>query len=255
MPLMEAASIKNDDRVTASQPTAKAVDEASLRYPGWRVVLACFLAAMFCWGFGLYGHGVYLTELHRLHGWPTSLISGARHRLLSADRGAGRFHQRRHRAARPASCVMLGGMLLLRQRGGAARRHQRALAALSRLHGDGGGRGDHACRRHQQRGRALVRPEAPAGDQPCAQRRELRRHPGHAGAGAGDRVFRVSRRDPRRDAAGGGGPAAGDCVLGRPACRRAARAPQRQPRPPAGPAEARCAAANSGAWPRRSRWR
>ncbi|HEY5801691.1 MAG TPA: MFS transporter [Burkholderiaceae bacterium] len=77
MPLMEAASIKNDDSVTASQPTAKAVDEASLHYPGWRVVLACFLAAMFCWGFGLYGHGVYLTELQRLHGWPTSLISGA----------------------------------------------------------------------------------------------------------------------------------------------------------------------------------
>ena len=53
------------------------LDETSLRYPGWRVVLACFLAAVFCWGFGLYGHGVYLTELHRLHGWPTALISGA----------------------------------------------------------------------------------------------------------------------------------------------------------------------------------
>ena len=77
MPLMEAASTKDDDRVIASQPTTKAVDEGTLRYPGWRVVLACFLAAMFCWGFGLYGHGVYLTELQRLHGWPTSLISGA----------------------------------------------------------------------------------------------------------------------------------------------------------------------------------
>ena len=28
-------------------------------------------------GFGLYGHGVYLAELNRLHGWSTSLISGA----------------------------------------------------------------------------------------------------------------------------------------------------------------------------------
>ena len=53
------------------------VDESSLRYAGWRVVLACYLAALFCWGFGLYGHGVYLTELHRLHGWPTAWISGA----------------------------------------------------------------------------------------------------------------------------------------------------------------------------------
>jgi MFS family permease len=52
-----------------------AADESSLRYAGWRVVGACYLAALFCWGFGLYGHGVYLTELHRLHGWPTAWIS------------------------------------------------------------------------------------------------------------------------------------------------------------------------------------
>jgi MFS family permease len=53
------------------------LDETSPRYRGWRVVLACFIAAMFCWGFGLYGHGVYLAELNRLHGWSASLISGA----------------------------------------------------------------------------------------------------------------------------------------------------------------------------------
>ena len=39
------------------------------------MVGACYLAALFCWGFGLYGHGVYLTELNRLHGWPTAWIS------------------------------------------------------------------------------------------------------------------------------------------------------------------------------------
>lgn len=33
--------------------------------------------AVACWGFGLYGHSVYLAELARLHGWPPSLISGA----------------------------------------------------------------------------------------------------------------------------------------------------------------------------------
>jgi len=59
------------------QVRAIAIDESSPRYAGWRVVIACYLAAVFCWGFGLYGHGVYLAELHRLHGWPTSLISGA----------------------------------------------------------------------------------------------------------------------------------------------------------------------------------
>jgi MFS family permease len=57
--------------------TPAAVDESSLRYPGWRVVLACFLVALFIFGFGLYGHAVYLAELQRLHGWSTGLISNA----------------------------------------------------------------------------------------------------------------------------------------------------------------------------------
>src|SRR5215218_2088727 len=52
-------------------------DETSLRYAGWRVVLACFLMALFLFGFALYGHGVYLAELQRLNGWPAALISGA----------------------------------------------------------------------------------------------------------------------------------------------------------------------------------
>src|SRR5438128_6372357 len=56
---------------------AAEVDESSLRYPGWRAVLACFLVALFIFGFGLYGHAVYLAELQRLHGWSTGLISGA----------------------------------------------------------------------------------------------------------------------------------------------------------------------------------
>jgi MFS family permease len=52
-------------------------DESSPSYPGWRVVLACFLVALFIFGFGLYGHAVYLAELQRLHGWSTGLISNA----------------------------------------------------------------------------------------------------------------------------------------------------------------------------------
>src|SRR5947207_13028364 len=52
-------------------------NESSPRYFGWRVVVACFLMALACWGFGLYGHAVYLAELTRLHGWPPSLISTA----------------------------------------------------------------------------------------------------------------------------------------------------------------------------------
>jgi len=54
-----------------------AIDESSARYRGWRVVFACFLMALACWGFGLYGHSVYLAELTRLYGWPPSVIAGA----------------------------------------------------------------------------------------------------------------------------------------------------------------------------------
>lgn len=52
-------------------------DEGSAQYAGWRVTFACFVLAIFCWGFGFYGHGIYLSELRRLNGWPASLISGA----------------------------------------------------------------------------------------------------------------------------------------------------------------------------------
>jgi MFS family permease len=54
-----------------------AIDESSARYEGWRIVAVCFLVATFGWAFGFYGQSVYLAELHRTHGWPASLISGA----------------------------------------------------------------------------------------------------------------------------------------------------------------------------------
>jgi predicted MFS family arabinose efflux permease len=52
-----------------------AVSETSVRYDGWRIVAVCFLVAIFGWSFGFYGQSVYVAELHRLHGWPASLIS------------------------------------------------------------------------------------------------------------------------------------------------------------------------------------
>jgi MFS family permease len=52
-------------------------DETLLRYAGWRAVLACFLMALFLFGFALYGQGIYLVELQRMNGWPPALISGA----------------------------------------------------------------------------------------------------------------------------------------------------------------------------------
>ena len=59
----------------ASSPLT--IDESSPRYEGWRIVAVCFLVATFGWAFGFYGQSVYLAELHRLHAWPASLVSGA----------------------------------------------------------------------------------------------------------------------------------------------------------------------------------
>ncbi|MGY4435356.1 MFS family permease [Bradyrhizobium sp. F1.13.1] len=63
--------------IARSMIAATCVDESSLHYRGWRVVLACFLMAFFMFGFGLYGQGVYLAELQRAHGWPGTLVSAA----------------------------------------------------------------------------------------------------------------------------------------------------------------------------------
>jgi predicted MFS family arabinose efflux permease len=60
-----------------SRPGHIAPDESSAHYEGWRIVVVCFLVATFGWGLGFYGQSVYLAELNRLHGWPTSLISSA----------------------------------------------------------------------------------------------------------------------------------------------------------------------------------
>jgi MFS family permease len=57
--------------------TAPSPDETSFRYHGWRIVAVCFIVATFGWGLGFYGQSVYLAELSRLHGWPSSQIATA----------------------------------------------------------------------------------------------------------------------------------------------------------------------------------
>ena len=43
---------------------------------GWRVVAVCFAAAVFTWGFGVFGASVYLSEVTRSQGWSVALVSG-----------------------------------------------------------------------------------------------------------------------------------------------------------------------------------
>ena len=46
-------------------------------YHGWKVVGCAFLIAVFGWGFGFYGIGVFLAELVERHGWATSSVASA----------------------------------------------------------------------------------------------------------------------------------------------------------------------------------
>jgi MFS family permease len=77
----------------------------------WRVVFACFLSAVFSWGFGFYAHGTYLVELQKAHGWSTGFISSVvtAHYVLGAlllpriAEAIGRFGPR---------AVFLGGLFI-----------------------------------------------------------------------------------------------------------------------------------------------
>src|SRR5205807_2785360 len=44
---------------------------------GWLVVAAAFLVALYGFGLGFYGPGIYLVALNTLHGWPISELSSA----------------------------------------------------------------------------------------------------------------------------------------------------------------------------------
>ena len=46
-------------------------------YHGWRVVAVAFVVALFGWGLGFYGPGIYLVALNARHGWSTAAISSA----------------------------------------------------------------------------------------------------------------------------------------------------------------------------------
>jgi MFS family permease len=46
-------------------------------YHGWKVVGCAFFIAVFGWGFGFYGIGVFLATLVEHHGWATRSISSA----------------------------------------------------------------------------------------------------------------------------------------------------------------------------------
>ncbi len=44
---------------------------------GWKVVVVAFCTALYSWGLGCYGTGIYLVERRAQHGWSIALISSA----------------------------------------------------------------------------------------------------------------------------------------------------------------------------------
>src|SRR3979409_96407 len=87
-------------------------DETSARYEGWRIVAVCFLVATFGWGLGFYGQTVYLAELHRLHGWPASLISSATTFFYLFGAVIVAFVSEAVRAFGPRNCLLAGVVAL-----------------------------------------------------------------------------------------------------------------------------------------------
>src|SRR5450755_4111965 len=89
-----------------------AADETSPRYEGWRIVAVCFLVATFGWGLGFYGQSVYLAELHRLLGWPASLISSGTTFFYLFGAVLVAFVSEAIRAFGPRNCL-LGGVVAM----------------------------------------------------------------------------------------------------------------------------------------------
>ena len=105
-----AVQNKKQKPLDASSHTS--IVETSARYDGWRIVAVCFWVATFGWGFGFYGQSVYVAELHRLHGWPASLISSGTTFFYLFGALIVAFVNEAVRAFGPRNCL-LGGVVAM----------------------------------------------------------------------------------------------------------------------------------------------
>ncbi len=88
--------------------SSRLLDEASIRYDGWRIVVVCFLLATFGWAFGFYGQSVYVAELQRSHGWPASLISSGTTFFYLSGAALVAFVSEAIKAFGPRNCMVAG---------------------------------------------------------------------------------------------------------------------------------------------------
>ena len=154
------------------------------------------MVATFAWGLGFYGHGIYLAELQRAKGWPTSLMSTATTLYYLSGSLLVIYVSDILQRLGPRRMLLAGATLFSIAVAGIAY-VVRALAAVRGLsrHGDRLDAGQR--RRADQCRRPLVLREARARHQPCADRRELRRHHPDAADGGSRLALGLSRRDAR----------------------------------------------------------
>src|SRR6202051_4622546 len=103
-----AMTLSQQKRQTLDAASNIAIDESSARYDGWRIVAVLFWVATFGWGLGFYGQSVYLAELHRLHGWPASLISSGTTFFYLFGAVLVAFVSETIRAFGPRNCLLAG---------------------------------------------------------------------------------------------------------------------------------------------------
>ena len=102
--------IENNNKMDAS--SYRPVPETSIRYDGWRIVAVCFLLATFGWGLGFYGQSVYVAELHRLYGWPTSLVSSGTTLFYLFGAALVVFVAEAIKAFGPRNCLLAGTLAM-----------------------------------------------------------------------------------------------------------------------------------------------
>jgi predicted MFS family arabinose efflux permease len=103
---------REPEKETLDASSHTPIDETSIRYDGWRIVVVCFLLATFGWGLGFYGQSVYVAELHRLHGWPASLISSGTTFFYLSGAALVAFVSEAIRSFGPRKCLIAGTLAM-----------------------------------------------------------------------------------------------------------------------------------------------
>jgi MFS family permease len=68
---------ENRQRRRENREKRAGMEKRKSRYHGWWVVFCAFTIALYGWGFGFYGLGLYLVALNKTWGWTPSQISSA----------------------------------------------------------------------------------------------------------------------------------------------------------------------------------